>query len=134
MLSIPANVKVIEWPTSYMWFDEEGILYSIPKSGPQPVQTKEEALVQLEEFKKLINHKKTCMITVTDSNAPPPKKEDRDWIAKELDEIVKAMAIISTSPLSRMAANLFFGLKPPSYPVKFFSNREDARKWIRQYL
>lgn len=133
MLTAPLHVKLIEWPTATMWFDEDGVLYSIPKpNAPQP-KSKEEALEVMEKFRELVGHKKTCMISISDSTAPPPKKEDRDWIAKELDSIVKAMGIISISPLSRMVANLFFGLKPPAYPVKFFSNMEDAKKWIKQY-
>ena len=134
MISIPKNVKLIEWPTSTMWFDEDGVLYSVPKPNAPLTQSREEALAQMHEFRKLVGHKKTCMILVTDSSAPPPKKADRDWIAKELDSITKAMGIISTSPLSRMVANLFFGFKPPSYPVKFFSNANDAKEWIKQYL
>lgn len=134
MLSIPSDKKLIEWPTATMWFDEDGVLFSVPKPhAPQP-QTKEEALRQMDEFRKIINNKKTCMITCSDSTAPPPRKEDRDWIAKELDAVVKAMAIITVSPLSRMVANLFFGLKPPAYPVKFFNNRQDAKEWIKQHL
>ena|ERR1700741_2209005 len=130
----PKNVKLIEWPTSTMWFDEDGILYSIPKAGaPQP-QTREEGIAMMDEFRKLVNNKKTCMVSLTDSSAPPPKKEDRDWIANELNSIVKALAIVSNSPLSRMVANLFFGFKPPAYPVKFFSNATDAKEWIKQYV
>jgi hypothetical protein len=134
MLTPPKNAKVIDWPTSSMWFDEDGVLYSLPKPGAPQRQTKEESLIQIEEFRKLVGSKKTCMILQTDSSSSPPKKEDRDWIAKELDSVTKAMGIISTSPLSRMVANLFFGLKPPAYPVKFFSNQTDAKEWIKQYL
>jgi hypothetical protein len=135
MLKPPKNAEIIEWPTSIMWFDEDHVLYSIPKPGTTPqLQTKEESLKQMEEFRKIVGGKKTCMIAQTDSKSPPPKKEDRDWIAKELDSVTKAMAIISVSPLSRMVANLFFGLKPPAYPVKFFSNQEEAKMWIKQYL
>ena len=130
----PPNAKMIEWPTSTMWFDEDGILYSVPKSGAVHPKTKEESLEEMERFRKLVGGKKTCMIAKTDNTAPPPKTEDRDWIAKELDSIVKAMAIISASPLSRMVANLFFGFKPPSYPVKFFSNEKEAKEWMKQYL
>jgi hypothetical protein len=133
-MEVPKNVKLIEWPTSTMWFDEDGVLYSIPKPGAAQPQTKEETMLQLQEFRKLVGGKRTCMITQTDNAAPPPKKEDRDWIAKELDSIVKAMAIISASPLSRMVANLFFGFKPPAYPVKFFSNAAEAKEWIKQYV
>ncbi len=133
-MQAPQNVKVIEWPTSTLWFDADGVLYSLPKPGaPQP-QTREESAVQMEEFRKLVGGKKTCMIAETDPSAPPPKKEDRDWIAKELDSVVKAMALISTSSLSRMVANLFFGFKPPAYPVKFFANEKEAKEWIKQYL
>ena len=135
MLTPPPNAKLIEWPTSIMWFDEDGVLYSIQKpNAPQQVASKEEALIQIEEFRKLIGNKRTCMISYSDSTTPPPKKADRDWIGKELDSIVKALGIITTSPLSKMVANLFFGLKPPAYPVKFFSNEVDAKQWIKQYL
>lgn len=128
------DAQLIEWPTSTLWFDEDGILYSVPKpNAPQP-QTREESQKQMDEFRKVVGGKKTCMILATDPSSPPPKKEDRDWIAKELDSITKAMAIISTSPLSRMVANLFFGFKPPAYPVKFFSNKEEAKAWIKQYV
>ncbi|HXB41629.1 MAG TPA: hypothetical protein VNZ49_13905 [Bacteroidia bacterium] len=131
---LPKNAKLIEWTSSTMWFDEDGVLYSVPKAGAPQVQSKEETETQMKEFRKLVGDKKTCMILQTDSSAPPPKKEDRDWIAQELDSVTKAMGIISTSPLSRMVANLFFGLKPPAYPVKFFSNELEAKKWIKQYL
>lgn len=134
-MEIPPNAKLIDWPTSVMWFDESGILYSISKPEASTYRpTKEESLRQMEEFRRIVGGRKTCMITETNNSAPPPKKEDRDWIAKELDSVVKAMGIISTSPFTRMVASLFFGFKPPAYPYKFFSNEKDAKEWIKQYL
>ncbi|MGZ3861751.1 MAG: DUF7793 family protein [Bacteroidia bacterium] len=133
MLTPPANTTIYDWPTSKMWFDDDGVLYSVPKPITQK-PTKEETLIQLEEFKKLCGYKKVCAILITNSTDAPPAKEERDWAAEELNSIFKAMAIIATSPLSRMAANLFFGLKPPAYPTKFFSNGKDAKEWIKQYL
>jgi hypothetical protein len=134
-MEIPKEAKIIDWTTSILWFDEQGILYSMPKPGvEEPILTREETLKQMESFKKLTGNKKLCMILETNKNSKAPKKEDRDFIAEQLADITKAMAIISTSPLSRMIANLFFGLKPPPYPVKFFSNEKDAKEWIKQYL
>jgi hypothetical protein len=135
MLTIPENVKLIDWPNATMWFDEDGVLFSIPKTGvPQPKLSREEGEREMEKFRQLLGNQKRCMILQTDNTAAPPKKEERDWAAKELDSVTKAMGIISTSPLSRMVANLFFGLKPPAYPVKFFSDATEAKNWIRQYL
>ena len=51
-----------------------------------------------------------------------------------VESVTKAMAIISASPLGRMVANLFFGFKPPVYPVKFCATQEEAKEWIKQYL
>jgi len=128
----PKNIKVTEWPASTIWF-EDGVLYS--KAKPiSVIQTKEEIQKQMEDLRKLTGNKKTCMILETNHSAPPPKKEDRDWIAKELDSVTKAMAIISTSPLSRMIANLFFGFKPPVYPVRFCADEKEAKEWIKKYL
>ncbi len=134
MISIPTDKKIIDWPTSVMWFDEDGVLFSVPKPGPHPQPSREESIQQMEKFRELLGGKKACMILQTDSTSSPPKKEDREWIAKELDSVTKAMAIIATSPLSRMVANLFFGLKPPGYPAKFFSNEKDAKDWIKKYV
>lgn len=134
-MEIPKNVKTIDWETSIMWFDEDGVLYS--KSKPdvkQPELTREQTLAQMDKFKELIGHKKVCMILETNSNGSTPKKEERDFIADQLTEVTQAMGIVSTSPLGRMLANLFFGFKPPQYPVKFFSNEKDAKEWIKQYL
>lgn len=134
-MEIPKDAKIIDWTTSIIWFDEDGVMYSMPKPGiPEPELTREETLAQMTEFKKIIGNEKRCMILETNSHSKPPRKEDRDFIADQLNQITKAMGVISTSPLSRMIANLFFGLKPPPYPVKFFSNEKEAKEWIKQYL
>lgn len=116
-----------------MWYDKDGVLYSKSKQQSH-VQTREERELQMQEFKKLTGGQKKCLILETNHSAPMPRKEERDWIASELEKITRAMAVIATSPLSRMMANLFFGFKPASYPVKFFSNEKDAKEWIKQYL
>ncbi|HEY6161235.1 MAG TPA: hypothetical protein VI112_08430 [Bacteroidia bacterium] len=127
----PKNAKVYEFPTSTIWFDEDGILYSMGKKAP--AETIEESKRTLEQFKEIVGHKKVCMILDV-TNAQPNNKETRDFAAKELPPLVKAMALISNSPLGRMMVNLFFGLKPPPYPARMCANEKEAKEWIRQYL
>lgn len=128
----PETGMKYDFPTSTIWMDEDGIVYSVPKPGVGP-STRAESEETIERFKEIMNYEKRCMILQSGSD-PLPNKEDRKWIAKELEALTKAMAIIYTSPMGRMMANLFFGLMPASYPVKFFSNEKEAREWIRQYL
>ncbi|MCE3226092.1 MAG: hypothetical protein K0S32_643 [Bacteroidetes bacterium] len=133
-MEIPENVKTYELTSSIMWFDENGILCSVPKPGQPPELSREEITKEMEKFREIVNNKKVCMVAVSNPNSRPPSKEERDFIAEQINSIAKAMAIITTSAVSKMIANLFFGLKPPPYPAKMFSNEKDAKEWIKQYL
>lgn len=127
----PENIKVIEFPTSTMWFDENGILCSVAKKVPQ--QTVEEAKKAMEEFKKLIGGKKICLLSDS-TNSTPANKEIRDYAAKVIPEIALAVAILSMSAVGKMAANLFFSIKKQPYPVKIFTDETEAKEWLKQYL
>ena len=76
---------------------------------------------------------KICWLTVVDGKQQS-SKEMRDYLAEVLPKTIKAMGLIATSMLARMAANLFFKIKKQDYPVKVFKNPEEAKAWLRQYL
>jgi hypothetical protein len=131
MLNIPKNAQVKDWGTSTTWFDEDGILYSISKKGPQ--HSLEDTKKRFAEFKKVIGNNKVCMlIDVTNTNEST--REIRNYAAEELPKIVKAIAMVSTSAVGKMLANLFFTLKTQPYPTKMFTNEKDAKKWLQQFL
>jgi hypothetical protein len=131
MLTKPANAKIMEWPTSTIWFDESGILYSISKKVPQP--SLEETKKILEEFKSIIGDRKVCML-IDVTNTSESSRELREYAAEEFPKFVKAIAMVSGSALGKMLANLFFTLKTQPYPTKMFTNEVDAREWLKQYL
>ncbi len=119
--------------SSYCWINNEGILFSTPKPGKPPEMDEEQIEVEMKKFMEIIGEGKICMVSEANPQSRPPNKEERDRAAELINPITEAMAIITTSPVSRMIANLFFGLKPPPYPVKMFSNEKDAVEWIRQF-
>ncbi len=125
------NTEVFEFPTSTMWFDENGILCSIAKKVPS--RTIEEAKKTMEELRKITNGKKVCLLSDS-TDSPPANKEFRDYAAEVLPEIAKAVAIISRSAVGKMAANLFFSIKIQPYPVKMFTDEIEAKEWLKQYL
>lgn len=130
-MEIPENAKLYDWPTSTMWFDDSGILCSITKKHLP--QTLEEAKASLEEYRRIANGKKFCMLADI-TEATPATKEVKEFAAAELPKLVTALAMLSRSPLSRMIANLFFSLKPPSYPMKMFKSETDAKQWLKKFL
>jgi hypothetical protein len=135
LLHIPPDAKTYELRNSIIWFDNEGILYSIPKPEAPEEFSDENIQEELDKFRGIIGDKKVCMIAETRPGQQAQlKREQRSTFARELSAITKAMAVITTSPLSRMIANIFFSFTPPDYPLKMFNSEEEARKWIRKYL
>ncbi len=127
----PENTEVFQFPTSTMWFDENGILCSIAKKVPR--QTVEETKKTMEELRKITGGKKICLLSDSTDSAPL-NKELRDYLAEVIPEIAIAIAIISRSAVGKMVANLFFSIKKQPYPVKMFSDEMEAKEWLKQYL
>lgn len=131
-MEIPQNVKVHENLTSIWWIEESGIVCSIGKKDP-PEISREQSLEQIAELNAVTGGGKRCMM-LDITYGRPSKREDREFLAEELAKVIKALAMISHSALGKMLANLFFNLKPPPYPTKMFSDENEAREWLKQYL
>ena len=131
ILTPPENTELTENATSIYWFDKDGILCSLYKKVP-PVSMEENQRI-IDEFRELTAGQKFCLLMdITYSGTSD--KAGREFAAKEFPKIVKAMAMLSGLPVSRMMANLFLKLNPPPYPAKMFANEHDAKQWLKQYL
>jgi hypothetical protein len=130
-MQIPTNTKTYAMRTSIIWFDEDGIVYSTPKPGAPQQSTNEEIKADVEAFRKLVDNRKVCMVLESDPNTAAPPKHQRDLIDQELHSVLKVLAIITTSALSKMIVNLFFTIKPPAYPTKLFTDVDEAVKWAK---
>ena len=125
------NTAVIEWPTSTMWFDDEGILRSVLKKVP--LKSLEETKKGFADLYKILDGRKICIL-IDATNSFESSKEVRDYAAKEFPKFVKAIAIVCNSELGKMLTSLFFNIKTPTYPSKIFTDEKEAREWLRQYL
>lgn len=126
----PSTAEVNETSTSTYWL-HEGILYVIGKRGKElPL---EEQKKQTEDFKKKLNGQKICAVMDV-TNSTPSSKEAREYSAKQLPEMFKAIAFVAKNPVGRMMANLYLTFKPFSFTTKVFGDEEEAIKWIRQFM
>jgi hypothetical protein len=130
-MEIPENVKIIDWPTSTMWFDECGILCSISKNYT-PVSV-EENQHWYDAWYKLANGKKLCiMVDISEASQIHPASVE--FISRNLPDLVKAQAMISDSIKTRFVSNLVLGFKPPKFPMRMFTREADARQWLIKYI
>jgi len=62
-------------------------------------------------------------------------KSARDHFSKSRESETartKAVAIIVSSPVSRVIANFFIGFNKPKRPVRIFNSVDEAKKWFRE--
>lgn len=131
LIAIPTDREVTDNGTSLYWTDDYGIICSISKKVPHP--SFDNARKTVEAFRNRIGDRKVCiLIDVTHSTEI--SRENRDYAAAEFPKFVKAIAMVSRSPLGKMLANLFFTIKTQPYPTKMFNNENEAREWLKQYL
>lgn len=132
-MDIPKDVQTHDMPNSTIWI-RNGIVYSAPKRDTTQELSGAQMRKDLEKLRAIIGTEKVCMVVEINPKSKPAPKDQRDSIAAEMASFIKAMALITSSPVTKMIANLFFGFKPPPYHVKMFGNEEEATKWIKQYL
>jgi hypothetical protein len=100
---------------------------------PGAVITLEAMKYELDLIRNRAKDEKICWLGDV-TNVSSVNKEIRDYAADETPKFVKALALITASQLSKLAANIFFHLKKPPYPTRLFTNEQDARAWLRQYM
>ena len=132
-MDIPTDVQTYDMPTSTIWV-RDGIVYSTPKIGMNQTVRAEQMDNDLKRFREIVGDKKVCLVVEINPRSKPAPKEERDKVSAQMASFAKAMALIISSPVTRMMANLFFGFKPPPYHLKMFSNEKDATNWIKQYV
>jgi hypothetical protein len=114
------------------WFGEDGILYSRSKNAERSIKNYDELFVV---YKKLSDDGKKKLCTLGDiSKTEPLSKEVRDHISRELPKYIKAMALVSSSPMGKAIGNIFSLLASGPYPIASFTAKEEAAEWLRQHL
>jgi len=125
----PSNREIFEGEIASYWF-EDGILVSLSKS---PQRTVENIRGNVELVKKITNNNPVPLLIYL-SNSPVPDKATRKFSTEQLPVIYTAMAIVSRPGLARFIMNILFALKAPPIPMKSFTNDNEAKVWLKQFI
>ncbi len=116
---------------SKLWLDEGGILHEhfFPKTDFTIQDAKQSMAVGLElsestDFSWLVDM--TNMKSIT--------KEAREYFGKVENSHIKAVGLVTNSPVSRVFGNFFLRFNKPAIPVRLFSSEPQALKWLEGFL
>jgi hypothetical protein len=126
----PETIHVTEGEIADYYLDPTGILYSYSKTVKRTVQNISENIALV---KQITGGKKVPLLIYL-TNSPVPDKETRKFSAEQLPNVYTAMAMVSKGGLAQFIMNILFKFKTPPIPMKSFSNDEEARDWLMQFL
>lgn len=122
--------EVISTPYSKIWI-KDGILYY--KIFPNSEITSKHAREIIEESMKL-SEGKNIPVFGDISEVKSISLEAREYISgEEATKIASSLAILASSPISKIIGNFLISLNKPSYPVKLFTSKEKALEWLKTY-
>ena len=130
-MQIPEKVKTYKSRSSVFWFDEDGIVYSTPREDAPPTISDEEIKERADQLWELSGEKKVCLVLELNKKQAGPSRQQRALIQKQFERVLNALAIVATSPVTKMIANIFFTIKPAGFPVKMFTDEGEAKKWAK---
>src|SRR5205809_8135183 len=129
-MTLPENRELIKGEIADYQLDNDGILYSYSKSPKRTVKSITENITLV---KKITGNKKVPLLIYL-SNSPVPDKETRKFSTEQLPHVYTAMAMVSKPGLAQFIMNLLFSLKKPPIPMKSFTDDQEAKEWLKQYL
>lgn len=113
------------------WVDDDDILHGISKDAPRNAETVKE---NFDLIRQITGGKKVCVI-IDNTHTKPYNIEDLKTLIKEGNQVYRAVAYVSRSPIGKMVGGISEQLNPHgSAPIRVFDNTENALKWIRGFF
>jgi hypothetical protein len=128
----PSRMKTSYFENDFAEFwIEENVLFFIYKPGIS---------INLEAAKRIVADRKKVqngieypvfcdMRGIKDSDKPA-----RDFLAKEGSSMVKAVGVLTDSPVTKIMLNFYLTISRPLVPTKMFTDKNNALEFLKSFL
>jgi hypothetical protein len=120
---------VIINPKFRMWLRSDGIVQLV--WTPAVAMSFEDAIAAIDAMIKLTGGRRSPLL-VDAHNAGPQDRAARSEFVRRGD-LVSAVAILASTPLSRMMANFFIAVSKPMAPTRLFDDESLALTWLAEF-
>lgn len=121
-----------EFELANYWFDENGLFCARQKDGERTIK-KEKAAFDLID--RMAGGKKICMyVDTTDCPVLILDDECKVLAAHELERLCKAVAVLTTSVLHKIAPTIFLNTMGEPVPIRMFHTEKEAKEWLMTFM
>jgi len=118
-------------PIGKIW-EDSGLAYV--ECFPNTKVDREKAIIFFEECKKLSGGVAKPVLIDAKDMLVVDRKARQYFSSEAAVSITKAAAILIGSPISQVIGSFFIGLNRPPFPIKLFSDRDEAIAWLKGFL
>jgi len=93
-----------------------------------------EAALKATAFRKKITQGKAYPALADISGVKEVDRDTRSYFSKEAGEDMKAVAVVMSNPVTKMMANFFMKFNQPEYPIRFFTDQNEAKEWLERFV
>ena len=114
------------------WIDENGIVYEIFKDS-FPILNLEIAKI-ITQDRLVVSNGIARPLYVELGKATRMDRAANAYLSKDIAmECLTATGILVRDQIEKLGANLYTGFFKPSVPTKFFTDKDKALNWLRNY-
>lgn len=124
------NNPLIQGEIADYYLDYNGILISYSKNIKRTIAN---ITANIELVKSITLNKKVPLLIYL-SKSPIPARETQKFATTQLPLVYTAMAMVSKPGLAQLIMALLFKFKEPPIPMKNFTNDNEAKAWLKQYI
>lgn len=126
----PEDSQLIKGEIADYYYATDGILYSYSK----PIKRTVQLIADNVALVKSITGNQPVPLLIYLCDSPVPDKATRKFSTEKLPEIYTAMAMVSKPGLSQLIMSILFKFQKPPIPMKSFTDEEEAKEWLSQFL
>ena len=122
--------NILKTNTAIAWYLDSTLFV---ECLPDAVITLEDAVEHIERSSEIIEERDFVQL-IDMRRLKSITREARVLYSRKNSNLnCKAVALLVSSPLSRVIANFFLGMNKPDRPIKLFTNKEKAITWLKTH-
>lgn len=121
---------IIENNFSSFWIERE-VLYFKYKEG---VEIRLPAAIQIVRDRMKLHRGKAYPVLCDISGVINIDLNSRRYLAKEGSTLIKAIALVSITPISNLISEVYISGNSPPIPTRMFKMKEEAMEFLSRYI